>query len=43
MGIYEPATIITVPGSGARLKHPSAKEENPSRDWSLIKSLETPI
>ena len=28
MGIYEPSTTKTVPGSGARLKNPSAKEGN---------------
>ena len=43
MGIYETSTTKTVPGSGARLKNPSVKEGNSSRDGSLIKSLETPV
>ena len=37
MGIYEPSTTKTVPGSGTRCKNPSDKEENYSRDESLIK------
>ena len=43
MGIYELSTTKTVPGSRARLKNPSTKEGNSSRDGSLIKSLETPV